>query len=199
MQLYLAMPFVFWLIKKWRIRTIFNVAGLIALCMCYTAVVTINQKLGCAPYIHKDYNTFILNSVTTHAPSFLIGGIFGFLLQQKRKISSNIFRMFLLFCIMLLLIQYNNFFFNQCSESYFFAAVFNSFAKPLWSYCLGMIIYEFIVYGGYVNDFLAHDVFAVLSKLNYCMFLSYLGVITAVAANRQNATTFSNFSLVSYL
>jgi peptidoglycan/LPS O-acetylase OafA/YrhL len=198
-QMYFLSPVVLFPLLRWPKQTIGAIGVFVVLNCAYVFEISLKKQLG-ATFFSQDQAQYAYIYSPTHVRGtvYLIGMVCGyFIFQTKSKRlelrKSIVALSWVLSLLVLTGIVFAHSSFNAGQYTVLEGALFNSFSRVCWSGALCVVILLCVNgYGGVVNSFLSSNVFTVLIRLNYNVYLLHLLVIGEVVGQGRTPIHFSN-------
>lgn len=198
-QLYFLAPLIFIPLKTKPKLALFSISIKATLAICSAFTISWYNSFG-ATYLNQGPDEYKYLYTPTHirVPAWLFGVITGYFIYRKKeepvKLSNiKVLLLWILALSSMLVVLYSQSFFVKGAEyKVFWSSLYNSLARPVWSFgvCLVILLCSF-GYGGWINKFLSCSVFNVLIRLNYSIYLVHMLILYVFVS--------SNFKAPLYL
>ncbi|CAF4894473.1 unnamed protein product [Pieris macdunnoughi] len=184
-QLHVISPLVlFWLLRGSK-RTSWT-----ALIIGFLVSIAIATTYIFLTDVHRNYFVYYYVNILVRSPPFFMGMIVGYCLRIYRDREFNMSTilsacMTTISLVLLCLVIYVNFLkdYSAYSKDWtnsYVGNIIDSFTRSIWSAALGWIIFMCVNgYGGPINQFLSMDLWKIVSRISYAMYIVHFSVIIA--------------------
>ncbi|KAL3266698.1 hypothetical protein HHI36_010860 [Cryptolaemus montrouzieri] len=203
-QLYIVAPLLLIMLSRYPPKGILCILVLAILSMGAAFEVTWRRSLG-ATYLNQDPVEYKYLYTPTHirVPPWLFGALTGyFIAKNKDKIiflsKFQVYSLWILSLGALLFVLLIQKCYHNVEYDAFSSGLYNAFARPIWGIAICIIILLCVFgYGGLINTFLSCNIFNILIRINYAIYLIQMPVILAVfSATFRTPAYLSDFSII---